>query len=238
MIEKNTAAVVLAAGKGKRLHSSIPKQYMTIGGKPLIYYALHAFETSAVEQVVLVTAPGEEEYCRREIIEAYGLKKIRQIVSGGEERYHSVYCGLSALKNCDYVLIHDGARPFVTPQMIARALCGAKQYEACVVGMPVKDTIKISDLEGYACQTPKRELVWAVQTPQAFSYNLIKEAYEKLFLQEETMVTDDAMVVESMLKKRVKLIPGSHYNIKITTPEDLAVAEVFLKEYQKEEWEE
>lgn len=235
MIEENTAAIVLAAGKGKRLHSDVPKQYLHIGGKPLIYYALQAFEISVIEQVVLVTAPGEEEYCRREIVESYGFKKVTQIVPGGEERYHSVFCGLLALKNCEHVLIHDGARPFLTSDMIWRSLCGARKYGACVVGMPVKDTIKISDSENYASQTPPREQVWAVQTPQSFSYHLIKEAYEKLFLQKETNVTDDAMVLEAMLQKRVKLIRGSHYNIKITTPEDLAVAEVFLKEYQKEE---
>ncbi len=236
MTEKKTAAVVLAAGKGRRMQSGVPKQYMSVGDKPLIYYALRAFEESVIEQITLVTAPGEEEFCRREIVKPYGFKKVRQIVAGGEERFHSVYRGLCALRNCDYVLIHDGARPFVTPQMIARALSGAQQYGSCVVGMPVKDTIKVSDFDGYACQTPKRELVWAVQTPQAFSYKLIKTAYEKLFSKKDVAVTDDAMVVETMLNRQVKLIPGSYYNIKVTTKEDLAVAEVFLKEYQKEEW--
>lgn len=230
MTETATAAVVLAAGSGRRMNSSVKKQYLDIDGKPMIYYALKAFEESCIEQVVLVVTPGEEDYCQKEIVEKYQFHKVRKIASGGKERYHSVYQGLCLLEGCDYVLIHDGARPFVTPEMIRRALDGARRYRACVVGMPVKDTIKISDENDYAVQTPARERLWSVQTPQAFSYSLIKMAYEQVLSQKDVSVTDDAMVVEKVTGESVKLIPGSYYNIKVTTPEDLKIAEVFLNE--------
>lgn len=231
MIEKNTAAVILAAGSGKRMNSDVKKQYLTINGKPLIYYALLAFEQSCIERIVLVVSPGEEEYCRKEIVEKYDFHKVERIVPGGAERYHSVYCGLKQLEDCHYVLIHDGARPFVTTAIIERALEAAREYKACVVGMPAKDTVKISTEDNYADYTPVRSFVWTVQTPQAFEYSLIKEAYEKILERNEVAVTDDAMVLEETMGIQVKLIQGSYYNIKITTPEDLKIAEVFLDAY-------
>lgn len=229
MIEKATAAVVLAAGSGKRMNSNIKKQYMEVDGKPLVFYALHAFEQSCIEKVVLVVSPGEEQYCKEMIVEKYGFKKVVAITAGGAERYHSVLNGLRKLSDCKYVLIHDGARPFVTPDIIQSALEGARQYKACVVGMPAKDTIKISNEQGYASQTPSRDFVWTIQTPQAFEYLLIKNAYEELLQQENVSVTDDAMVIESVTDVPVKLIQGSYYNIKITTPEDLQIAEIFKR---------
>ena len=224
-------AVILAGGRGSRMHSTIQKQYMLLNGRPLISYALEAFEQSCADELVLVTGAGEESYVREEILPVLGLTKLRAIVTGGKERYHSVYEGLKALQQCDYVLIHDGARPCVTEEIIRHAADGAEQYGACVVGMPVKDTIKVADKEGYASHTPDRSYLWMVQTPQAFSYDLVYGAYEKLFRgQEFTGVTDDAMVVERETSQKVKLIPGSYKNIKVTTPEDLAIAELYLKE--------
>lgn len=235
MTEKNTAAVVLAAGSGKRMNSQVRKQYLELEGKPVLYYALQAFEDSDIEEIVLVVSAGEEEYCHREFVEKYGLHKVKTIVAGGAERYHSVLCGLRVLQNCEKVLIHDGARPFVTPKLIRRALDGVTQFGACVVGMPVKDTIKISDENGFADCTPDRSRVWMVQTPQGFVYDRIREAYERLLSQEDIRVTDDAMVIEQMFENKVKLVEGSYYNIKITTPEDLNVAQVFVREYQDKE---
>ena len=224
-------AVILAGGRGSRMHSDIQKQYMLLNGRPLISYALEAFEQSIVDVMVLVTGAGEEDYVRQEILAPLHLKKLCGIVTGGKERYHSVYEGLKALQKCDYVLIHDGARPCVTEEIIRHAAVGAEQYGACVVGMPVKDTIKVADKEGYASHTPDRSYLWMVQTPQAFSYDLVYGAYEKLFREQEfTGVTDDAMVVERETSQKVKLIPGSYKNIKVTTPEDLAIAELYLKE--------
>lgn len=228
---RKTAAIVLAAGKGTRMESSVQKQYMELGGRPLIYYALRAFEDSAVDQIVLVTGLGEIEFCRKEIAERYGFQKVTAITEGGRERYHSVYEGLKAAEGCELVLIHDGARPCVTGAVIAAAMEGAARYGACVVGMPVKDTVKVADEDEFAAMTPDRRRLWQIQTPQAFEYGLIMSAYRKLFSAEEYQrgVTDDAMVVESMTERRVKLIRGDYSNIKVTTPEDMALAEVLLR---------
>ena len=232
MTKKGTAAVVLAGGSGKRMNSSVNKQYMELGGKPLIYYALQAFEQSLVERVVLVVPEGDEAYCRREIVDKYNLNKVTDIVAGGAERYLSVYEGLCALDKCDYVFIHDGARPFVTPAVIERAWDTVCEYQACVVGMPVKDTIKVADEEGFTKYTPDRKSVWITQTPQVFEYGLIRRAYEQMFTIGEENVTDDAMVLERVLGQKAKWVEGSYYNIKVTTPEDLLVADVFLHKMQ------
>lgn len=231
MEEKRSAAVVLAAGQGKRMQSRVQKQYMTVSGKPLLYYALKAFEESRIDDIILVVGSGEIPYCREHIVEAYGFTKVRAVVEGGRERYHSVYQGLLAVENCGYVLIHDGARPLVDSEMIARTLDEVQKCGACVVGMPVKDTIKVADDVGYAEATPDRSKLWAVQTPQAFTYSLILSAYRKLFDKDEYQngITDDAMVVEQMAGHKVKLIEGSYENVKVTTPEDVMIAEVFLQ---------
>lgn len=222
------AAVVLAGGSGKRMNSPVHKQYLLIKEKPVLYYSLKAFEESAVDEIVLVVGDKEKDYCRQEIVEKYGLKKVKAIVTGGKERYHSVFEGLKAIETADYVLIHDGARPFVDNEIINRTMLAVKKYKSCVVGMPVKDTIRIADEEQYAKETPQRKYVWMVQTPQAFSYSLIYDAYEKMLQNENTAITDDAMVLESMTSHRVRLIEGSYRNIKITTPEDLLIAETYL----------
>lgn len=227
-----TAAVVLAGGSGKRMGSSVPKQYMDLCGRPMLTYCLEAFEKSCVDQIVLVTGQEEIEYCREEIVKKWGFRKVTAIVAGGKERYHSVYEGLKELNSCGYVLIHDGARPLVSPAIIERAKEGAAKYQACVVGMPVKDTIKVADEESFACSTPDRSRLWQIQTPQAFSYKLIRRAYDRIMADERLQrgLTDDAMAVERTEKIRVKLIYGSYENLKITTPEDLYIAESFLSQ--------
>lgn len=231
---KKTVAICLAAGQGRRMASKVHKQYLLLGDKPILSYSLEAFESSPVAEVVLVTGAGEEEYCRKEIVEAGGFTKVKTIVAGGKERYHSVYRGLMAAEHCDYVLIQDGARPFLTEEIIERCIEGAAVYGACVAGMPVKDTIKLADSQLNIESTPDRSRVWMIQTPQAFSFPLIKEAYDRLMALEacgkkmEIPVTDDAMVVEYFLGEKVHLVEGSYENIKITTPEDMKVAEAFL----------
>lgn len=239
MKEKKIAAVVLAAGQGKRMGTETAKQYLLLDGKPVLYYALDAFEKSEVDTVVLVTGKDEIEYCKKEIVNCFGFTKVKTVVAGGKERYHSVACGLRALKdmNEDYevVLIHDGARPFVTPQTISKLVTETRQKKACVIGTPVKDTIKIADENGCCAQTPPRNRVWAVQTPQSFEFELVTKAYEQLLQQEEEIlaegivITDDAMVVEYMTDKKVYLVEGDYTNIKLTTPEDLVICEAFLK---------
>lgn len=229
MRNEHNVAIVLSAGRGSRMKSDIQKQYLNIDGKPVIYYSLKQFEGfQEIDEVILVTGEAELEYCREQIVEKYGLKKVKKIVPGGKERYHSVYRGLCAVEKCDYVFIHDGARPFLDGTILKRAMEAVRENDACVVGMPVKDTIKIADETQFANTTPDRSRVWMVQTPQVFSYSLIKEAHDQLMQQEITGITDDAMVLERMTGKRVKLVEGSYRNIKITTPEDLLIAEAFI----------
>ena len=230
-----TVAVVLAAGSGSRMKSDVKKQYLDIGGKPLIYYSLKAFEESPVDDIVLVVSRGDVEFVRSEIVEKFGFDKVKAIVEGGLYRYHSVRLGLMAAEDdYDYAFIHDGARPFLTKDIILRALDGARNYGACVVGMPVKDTIKICDEVGFAVSTPNRDRTWMIQTPQTFSFKLIKDLYMRLDREEEELIakgvniTDDAMVVEYFTDRKVKLVEGSYNNIKITTPEDIPAAEAIL----------
>lgn len=229
MEKQKYAAIVLAAGSGKRMNSKVHKQYLIIQDRPVLYYSLKAFEDSAVDEIVLVVGKGEEEFCRKEIVDKYGISKVKAIVEGGKERYHSVFEGLKQTSDADYVLIHDGARPFVNQDIIRRCMQEVQKYQACVVGMPVKDTIKIADEEGYAKQTPDRKNVWMIQTPQTFSYALIYEAYGEMLKTEDAAITDDAMVLERTKGKKSKLIEGSYRNIKITTPEDLLIANVYLQ---------
>ena len=233
MKKEKITAIILAAGQGKRMNSAVQKQYLLLQGHPVLYYAIKAFEESCVDNIILVTGAEEVEYCQREIVDKYSFRKVQQIVAGGKERYHSVYEGLQRARESDYVLIHDGARPFVTKEIIERTLEGAKIYGASIAGMPAKDTIKIADENGFSGFTPERSKVWMIQTPQTFSYTLIYEAYHKLIAEEKKgqniSVTDDAMVLETMSGKPTKLVEGSYENIKITTPSDLQIAEAFIQ---------
>ena len=220
---------MLAAGSGKRMGTKVHKQYLLMGGKPVLYYSLRAFEDSKrIDEIILVCGAGEEDYCRKEIVEKYGISKARKIIPGGAERYDSVWNGLKETKE-GYVYIHDGARPFVDEEIIERAYECVSEHHACVAGMPSKDTVKIADSGNIVTATPDRSSVWIVQTPQVFDTELIRKAYALLMEKDEISVTDDAMVAEQMLGASVRLFYGSYENIKITTPEDLEIAEVFLK---------
>lgn len=229
--KKKITAIVLAAGSGKRMHSSVKKQYMEIQNCPLVYYSLKAFEDYGVDQIILVTGAEDISYCKKEIIEKYGLKKVTHVVAGGKERYNSVIEGLNVIDDADYVLIHDGARPCITREVIENCLQDAIKYGACVAAVPSKDTIKIADENGFAVETPKRSLVYMIQTPQAFSTTIIKNAYRTMLESDLNgiVITDDAMVVERFTNVKVKLTEGDYENIKVTTPEDLVSAELFLK---------
>ena len=230
-----TAAIVLSAGRGTRMQSDIPKQYMPLIDKPVLYYSLKAFQDSSVSSIILVTGKEDVEFCQKEIVEKYNITKVSAIVTGGKERYHSVYEGLKQLKDYDYVLIHDGARPLVDGEIIARAVDGACSYSACVAAMPVKDTIKVADADGFSESTPDRSTLWQIQTPQAFRFELIYRAYEKIFAPgaDRSHITDDAMVVELMTDTKVKFVEGSYSNIKVTTPEDMVIAEALLYKGEK-----
>lgn len=232
MKKESYTAVVLAAGNGSRMKSRTKKQFMDMLGKPLVYYALKQFQESPVDDIILVTGEEALSYCKEEIVNKYQLTKVKKIIAGGQERYHSVYHALKAAEG-DYILIHDGARAFVDQDIIARAMEGVREYKACVVGMPVKDTIKVVDEEGYAADTPKRSTLWQVQTPQCFVTREIREAYEKMMAGCQDGITDDAMVMEQYGARKIKLIEGSYNNIKMTTPEDILVGETILKKDKK-----
>ena len=230
MEQKKCTAIVLAAGQGKRMHSKIQKQFLEIEGKPVLYYSLRCFQQSLlIQDIILVTGENMISYCEKEIVEKYGFDKVTAVVAGGKERYDSVYAGLLCCEDVKYVYIHDGARPFVTEDMIQRGYQAVVRTGACVIGMPSKDTVKLSDSEGYIKETPDRKIVWNIQTPQIFSYDLIRGAYESIRKKDMTGVTDDAMVVEQETGTKILLVEGSYQNIKITTPEDLAIAEAFLR---------
>lgn len=233
MKEKHVA-IILAAGQGKRMNSATKKQYLHIQGKPVLYYAISAFENSFIDEIILVTGSDDIEYCRKEIVQKYGFQKVSKIAVGGKERYHSVACGLKEVENADYIYIHDGARPFVSEDILKRAKTAVQKYKACVVGMPVKDTIRIVDENNISKDTPNRSFVWMMQTPQVFEAKLVKQCYEELIRKEEQVIknglkiTDDVMVVEHFSDVRSYVLEGSYTNIKITTPEDLLLGESIL----------
>ena len=230
MSERNTA-IVLAAGQGKRMHSKVQKQFLEIQGYPVLYYSLRCFQESPlIQDIILVTGEESISYCKEEIVKKYGFTKVSAVIPGGKERYDSVYAGLCECRDCEYVLIHDGARPFVTEEILKRGLQKVKETGACVIGMPSKDTVKLSDEEGYVKETPNRKCVWTIQTPQIFSYSLIREAHDSIRQKDMSKITDDAMVAEHETGVKIRFSEGSYRNIKITTPEDLVVAEAFLKE--------
>lgn len=233
MNKKHFTAIVLSAGKGNRMHSDIPKQYMDMQGYPVIYYALKAFEESKVDDIILVTGAEDVAFCTKDIVQKYHFTKVKDVVPGGAERYLSVLEGLKKAQNADYVLIHDGARPMIGTEDIEKSMQMVEQEEACVLATPVKDTIKVVT-KGYVTDTPDRDTLWAMQTPQSFSTELLRNAYIQLETKQKKgekvpNITDDAMIVEYMTGHKIRIIPGNYANIKITTPEDLVIAEMFLK---------
>lgn len=220
-------AIVLAAGKGKRMGAGINKQFLMLNDKPLLYYSLKAFENcKAVDAIVVVTAKEEMDYCRTKIIDKYKFKKIICVTEGGAERQNSVYNGLIAANGFKVVLIHDGARPFIDSETIESGIDNAIKYGASACGVTPKDTIKIKDEKGFSLDTLDRSSLFIVQTPQCFDYELIFNCHKKI-IKENISVTDDTSIVEYFGYK-VFLYDGSYNNIKITTPEDLIIGEKIL----------
>lgn len=228
-------AIVLAAGTGSRMQADIKKQFMDIDGKPLIYYSLNTFQNSFIDEIVLVTGKEDIEYCKNEIVKRYGFNKVKCIVEGGKERFNSVMHGLKMVKECDYVYVHDGARPLVDLETLERLQKNAEEFGTAVAAVPMKDTVKVVDNENFVISTPSRSTIWSIQTPQVFKFPIICEAYERLDMRLHHMsadnlhITDDAMVVENFTNSKVKLVMGSYKNIKITTPEDIDIARNFLE---------
>ena len=222
-------AVIVSAGKGVRFMEGQKKQFYFLGGKPILAHTLDKFETCPlIRSILLVVSQEDMDTCLKEVIEKYKFKKVSQIVPGGKRRQESVKNGIDALpKDADMVVIHDGVRPFVTRAMIEDSIHSAVRYGAVVLAMPVKDTIKISNPDGTVLKTLDRESLWQIQTPQTFQANVIKDAYYRA-TEDGFAGTDDASLVERIGGK-VHILPGSYTNIKITTPEDLLLANLFLK---------
>ena len=240
MEKRRTTAIVLAAGQGKRMGGKVQKQFLELQGKPVVYYSLAAFQASKlIDHIILVTGKDEISYCKEEIVKKYGFTKVDAVTAGGAERYDSVWNGLQAAAESmtqeereGIVFIHDGVRPFINEAIFSRAIQAVEAHEACVIAMPVKETIKIADEEGFVADTPPRKRVWSIQTPQVFDFGLVYRAYRAAMESGRTDMTDDAMIVETFTDVKVKLVEGAYENIKITTPEDLEIAEAFLKRWK------
>lgn len=219
------SAIILAGGKGKRMGSAISKQFIDIKGKPIIYYTLKKFsENKKIDNIIVVLPEDEVKYFKENILKKYELR-INKIVIGGKERQDSVYNALKSLKNSstDIVLIHDGARPFISERIINEGIKFAEIYGAAAPGVMPKDTIKVKNEKNFSVDTPNRANLVSIQTPQVFKFDEILECHEKIRYNGE-MVTDDTMVVEKY-GYSAYLYDGEYTNIKVTTPEDLILAE-------------
>lgn len=229
-----TTVIILAAGKGKRMNSNINKQYIEINNKPILVYTLEKFqESECIDEIVLVVGKEDIEYVEKEIKNKYCFEKINYVVEGGVERQDSVYEGIKKVSNdTDIILIHDGARPFVSISNIRKLVNEIPIHKACILGVKVKDTIKMVDNDGYIVNTPDRKNLYAAQTPQGFLKDIIEKAYE-IGINENKFFTDDSMLVEEYLNTKVKVVEGSYENIKITTKEDIDIAKRYIEEYYK-----
>ena len=247
-MEKRYSAIIVAAGTGKRMNSSVKKQYITISGFPVLYYTIKAFEESKVDDIIIVTGSDEIEYVKNDIVDKYGFNKIRAVCAGGRERCDSVYKGLQTLMEKTvpgYILIHDGVRPMITPSLINTCVEKVTEYEAVIPAIPEKDTVKEVNADMEVAGTPDRKKLYRIQTPQCFKMELIGDAFEKFYkasgrftktgenteeagVSDSAAITDDAMLVEKFTGHKIKIIEGDYKNIKITTPEDIALAEFYL----------
>ena len=217
------SAIVLAGGRGKRMNYHKSKQFIEIKGKPVLVYTLEKFiYNKSIDEVILVLPEDEVDYCKKEVLQKYSLK-VDRIVIGGKERQDSVFNALEAMEKANIVLIHDGARPFISEKIIEEGIKYANIYGAAAPGVTPKDTIKIKNEDNISVDTPDRNTLIAVQTPQCFKYDEIYQCHRKI-KEENAIVTDDTSVVERYGHK-VYLYEGDYTNIKITTPEDLILAE-------------
>lgn len=232
-------AVIAAGGTGKRIRKdtaagekNLPKQFLNLGDRPILVHTLDRFEENElIDEIILVVPEDYMGYCSQTIVDKFQFKKIKKIVCGGEERQDSVYLGLKA---CPYstsvVVIHDGVRPLISKEKITQSIRLCQKKRAVILAVPPKDTIKRVE-EGAVITTLDREKLWLVQTPQVFEYKLILEAYEKA-REDNFVATDDSVLVER-LGQKVVVLEGDYRNIKITTSDDLAIAEKFLDKKER-----
>lgn len=224
---RKNICIIVAAGRGKRINAGLPKQFLKIGDRPLVAYTIERFEgCPQIAEIVLVVPEDYLSFCQQEIVDRYGFKKVRRIVAGGEHRQDSVWNGLKALPpNTDLVIVHDGVRPFVSPEKISEGINLCVDFNAVITAVPAKDTVKeVQELK--VVGTVDRQRLYLVQTPQFFDYQLLMKAYKKAN-EEGKYYTDDSALVEA-LGEEVKVIEGSYDNVKVTTAEDLEFAKFLL----------
>jgi 2-C-methyl-D-erythritol 4-phosphate cytidylyltransferase len=230
------AALIPAAGRGQRMGPGLEKQFLPLGGKPVLAYTLARFEaTPTVDRIVVIVPPGRETMCYQAIVEPGGLRKVTHIVPGAETRLRSVTAGFQYLnEDVDVVVIHDGARPFVTPALIGAAIDAAAQGGSAVAAIPESDTLKRVSGEGTVIETVDRRNLWRAQTPQAFRRSILQDAL--VYAAQHCLeATDEASLVE-LLSGPVRVIPGSIWNFKITSPDDLVLAELLLEQHSHGEY--
>ncbi|MBQ8934390.1 MAG: 2-C-methyl-D-erythritol 4-phosphate cytidylyltransferase [Lachnospiraceae bacterium] len=239
-VKPKYTAIVMAAGSGVRMKTETRKQFLNLLGMPVVAYSLRAFQQNDnISSIVLVVPKGFVDEAMAMCIR-YGFNKVRNIAEGSDKRFKSVYRGLQAAPpDTDYVLIHDGVRPMLTGELIDRCCKFVLMTRACVAAVPVTDTIKRANIHGFAVETLDRSTLWSIQTPQAFSYPLLLEAYRSLqktieeYGTDESKITDDAVIVENMTDCHVRIVAGDSRNIKITTPSDMIVAEAYLRSMEE-----
>jgi len=223
-------AIIVAAGKGRRMQSGTRKQYITIAGRTVLGHTLKKFDAcDDIDSIYLVVAQEDFDYCREKVLLPTNLHKSTHLVAGGKQRQNSVFNGLEALEQKrGLVVVHDGVRPLIEPQQISGCIAEAQQSGACILGIRAFDTIKRTDDAGTIEATLNRECLWLAQTPQVFHYKILHRAHRKA-IDDGFAGTDDALLVER-IGYRVKIITGSKTNLKITTAEDLAIAEALLED--------
>ena len=229
------AAIIAAAGVGIRMGQQISKPYLLLAGKPILAHTLEIFEkTPEVHEVTVVVHPDELDYCQDVVISPFGFKKVLRLVPGGKERQDSVYHALKTLEREDdleIILVHDGVRPFITPDHIRSVIQGARQHGGAILGLPAHDTLKRVNPQGEVLHTLERQDIWQIQTPQAFQAGLLWRAFVDAYSR-DFLGTDEASLLEA-LDQPVVVLPGSPFNLKITTPEDLQLAEALLPAFRK-----
>ncbi|UAL47534.1 2-C-methyl-D-erythritol 4-phosphate cytidylyltransferase [Sutcliffiella horikoshii] len=223
----NYQVIVLAAGQGKRMKAGKNKQFIELEGKPVIIHTLSVFEADPWCSEIKLVINEKEKDIFKELLHQYPVQKIKEMVIGGEERQDSVYNGLTSFQSAEIVLVHDGARPFISQEVIHHLVEKASKEGAAIVGVPVKDTIKRVSKAGVVEETVERSSLWSIQTPQAFRYPVLKEAHEKAKT-ENYLGTDEASLVER-IQVPVHIVEGEYENFKLTTPEDLILAKAFLQ---------
>jgi 2-C-methyl-D-erythritol 4-phosphate cytidylyltransferase len=228
------AAIIPAAGLGQRMKHDTPKPYLMLAGKPILAHTLEVFEAAReVREVMVVVHPADLESCQEQVIAPYGFKKVLRLVPGGKERQDSVYNALKVLRteeDLEVILVHDGVRPFITAGHIRRVIQTARKHGGAVLGWPAQDTLKKVSAKGEVIKTLDRRDVWQIQTPQAFQAPLLWRAFVEAYGR-NFYGTDEASLVEE-LDETVVVVQGSPFNLKITTPEDLQMAEAILQSYK------